>query len=349
MLGVETMAHHPRIEARVSLAPLCTFRIGGAARYFSRAAADDIPFLVESARMRRLPIHVLGGGSNTICDDGIINRFVIKMEETGIRVVDDSRDKLIVEVAAGTPWDEFVVYAIERGAGGIEALSVIPGTAGAAPIQNIGAYGQEASQTIRRVRAFDTETELFVDIPAARCGFDYRTSVFKGPARGRFIITAVTFALSKQNPCMPPYPDIVRYFAERAEPHPSLANIRRAVIEIRARKLPDPAVIPNAGSFFENPVVPTEKYRELLESFPDMPSFALPDGGKKLPAGWLIDRCGFKGRWRGNAGVYEKNALVLVGNGKTTYRELMELRDEIVAGVRARFGITLEMEPNIVT
>ena len=343
------MESYPLIEERVSLRQYCTLRVGGSARYFARAArAAHIPFLARAARERRAPVYVLGGGSNILCTDAAIEKFFIKMEESGIRRVHETSEALSVEVAAGTRWDDFVVWAVAHRTSGTEALSAIPGTVGAAPVQNIGAYGQEVGNVIVSVHAYDTVHDTFVDIPAEKCGFGYRTSLFKTRARGRFIITSVLFTLTKHAPEVPEYPDVQRYFAERSLPNPSAAEIRNAVADIRAKKLPDPAVIPNAGSFFKNPLVPHRAFKVLQRAFPHLPSFALPDGTRKIPAGWLIEQCGFKGKWVGNAGVYEKNALILIGNGRTTCRELMALRDAIVLAVRRRFSIALEMEPEVV-
>lgn len=327
--------------------PYCTFRTGGPARYFARArAASHVPFLVAQARGLRVPLLILGGGSNILCTDGTIERFVIKMEENAIRLIDETPKALSAEVAAGTSWDAVASWAVARGASGIEALSAIPGTAGAAPVQNIGAYGQEISDTITHVRAYDTSEDKFVDLPAGECGFGYRTSIFKTEGRGRFIIVSVRFILAKRPPIFPHYPDLERYFAE----HPALARsaqtVRDAVIAIRARKLPDPAATPNAGSFFKNAIISRPRYDALHRRFPELPSSPFGRGWRKIPAGWLIDQCGFKGVWLGNAGVYGKNAAVVVGNHKVTYRDVVTLRDTITERVRGTFGITLEMEPD---
>lgn len=343
------MESHPLIEERVSLCQYCTLRVGGSARYFARAAsASQIPFLLAQARERHVPVYILGGGSNILCTDATIEKFFIKMEESGIHPVHETSEALSVEVAAGTRWDDFVVWAVARGTSGTEALSAIPGTVGAAPVQNIGAYGQEVKDTIARVRAYDTEHGTFVDIPAPECQFDYRTSVFKTGARGRFVITSVLFKLSKELPRIPRHPDVERYFADAGIHHPAAEDVRRAIITIRRRKLPDPAVIPNAGSFFTNPLIPPETYEALRGRFHTIRATPLPNGTWKVSAGWLIEQCGFKGKWMGNAGVYGENALVLVGNGTTTYRELIALRDAVIQAVRERFGITLQMEPEVV-
>ncbi|MDO8557198.1 MAG: UDP-N-acetylmuramate dehydrogenase [Candidatus Jorgensenbacteria bacterium] len=343
------MEKPPRIEEHIPIGKFCTFRLGGPARYFSRASsASHIPFLVERARSLRVPLHILGGGSNTICADGVIERFVIKMEENNISPVDETKTNFFIEAAAGTPWDAFVEYAVRHNTSGVEALSAIPGTVGATPIQNVGAYGQEVGGTIVHARAYDTKTDSFVTIPAKQCRFEYRGSIFKWRARGRFIITSVLFRLSKRAPKIPNYPSVRKYFVESKTRHPSPVDIRNAVITIRASKLPDPARIPNAGSFFENPVVPRGVCKKLSRKFPEIPLFAFSDTKLEIPAGWLIDQCGFKGIWKGNAGVYKKNALVLIGNRKTTYQDLMNLKDDIISAVRKKFGISLEMEPDIV-
>lgn len=337
-----------KIEENVPVGEFFTFKIGGKARYFSRAAsASQVQQLVELAGSLNAPIHVLGGGSNTICANSEINRFMIKMEENFIRPVEETKTNLIIEVGAGTPWDSFVEYAVQKNVSGVEALSAIPGTVGAAPIQNIGAYGQEVKETIISVRAYDIETKSFIEIANEKCVFGYRESVFKGKSRGRFIITSVLFRLSKFEPKTPSYPGVEKYFTELNIRKPSLMDIRNAIISIRAGKLPDPAKIPNAGSFFKNPIISQDEFKRLLNEFPIMPSFATLDNARKIPAGWLIEQCGFKGVWRGNVGVYEKNALILIGNGKATYEDLMNLKNEIVSVVRKKFGISLEMEPDV--
>ena len=258
---------------------------------------------------------VLSGGNNILFTrdyDGLL----LTPAARGIAVTKDEGDRVYVRAEAGAEWDDLVEWAVERGLWGIENLSLIPGKAGAAPVQNIGAYGCEAKDVIERVEMFCVETGTMLTLDAAHCGFGYRESVFKHTLRGRVVITAVELRLSRTPQPRLDYGDVAREVEARGGV--SLRNIREAISAIRRAKLPDPKVAGNAGSFFKNPVVGASEAARLLAAWPDMPHYPAPDGGVKLAAGWLIDRAGWKGRSEGRVGVHERQALVLVNRGGAT-------------------------------
>jgi UDP-N-acetylmuramate dehydrogenase len=289
---------------------------------------------------------VIGEGSNLIFGDGLLNIIVLKMSIKGIGITGEGTDTMDITAGAGVIWDTLVEHTIDAGLSGLEALSAIPGSVGASPVQNIGAYGCEAGDTIVSVEVFDRTDGRFKIISHAECRFGYRDSLFKREGMGRCIITGVTFRLLKQPPRIPQYPDILQYFRERGQTAPTLSEIRKAITEIRWSKLPDPAFIPNAGSFFKNPFVEQEAAQKIKQEYPDARIFPVDDTRVKMAAGWLIEKAGYKGRSFGKISVYGKNALVLVNNGGATYADLMQVKSEIVNEVRQKFGITLEQEPD---
>lgn len=323
----------------VPLAPLTTFQLGGSAAAFAEvSSAAEIPELVEESRRLGLPIFPLGGGSNVIVSDGPVRRLVLKMAIPGIEVASGS----LLRVGAGVPWDDAVAFAAARGLAGVEALTAIPGTAGAAPVQNIGAYGAELADVLESVEAYDAALGRHVTLGRVDCAFGYRDSVFKRE-RGRYVITGVALRLRPEPPAVPRYPGM----AERLPADPTCEDVRREVAAVRWSKLPKPAELPNVGSFFENPVVDAETLARLLLAAPDAPHFPA-NGGEKVPAGWLVERAGLKGASLGPVGVYERNALVLVNRGGATFRDVLAARDEVARAVRVRFGVELRMEPEIV-
>lgn len=330
------------------LAPLSTFRTGGTARYFTEARArGELPEAFEKARELGVRAHVLGGGSNTIFRDGELDLLVCKMEIPGFKIIHENAETALARVAAGENWDAVVERTVSLGLSGIEALSAIPGTAGAAPVQNIGAYGQEVGSAIEEIEAYDREASRFVALRREDCGFGYRKSIFNSSAKGRFAVVSTLLKLSKRTPSVPDYPSVRAYFAKRKNGRPTLQEIRDAIRAIRASKLPDPSVIPNAGSFFKNPIVSTERAAELAALHPGMPSFPA-EGGAKIPAGWLIEQAGLKRASFGPVGTYENNALVLVNRGGATTDDVFAARDEIKKMVLEKFGIELEQEPEVV-
>ena len=311
--------------------------------------------LVEFGRAEELPEifakygteswYVLSGGNNILFTQDI-DALLITPCDTRIEILSDSESAVRVKVGAGVEWDDLVAWAVERELWGIENLSLIPGKAGAAPVQNIGAYGVEAKDVIRNVEMYFVEGNNFITLASEHCAFGYRESVFKHTLKGRVIITAIEIELSKvANPRLG-YGDVVREVEARGGA--TLANIRDAICSIRRSKLPDTAVLGNAGSFFKNPIVESEVADRLREEYPDMPSYPAQEEGKvKLAAGWLIDKAGLKGHKEGNVGVHERQALVLVNLGGATGGEVIAFAHKVVATVREKFGIEISPEVNI--
>ncbi len=287
---------------------------------------------------------VLAGGNNILFTqdyDGMLLTPVARK----IEILDDDGTTLRVRADAGVEWDDLVEWAVERGLWGLENLSLIPGKAGAAPVQNIGAYGCEAADTIQRVEMFCVETATMLSLDAAHCAFGYRESVFKHLLKGRVVITAIELKLARTPRPKLGYGDVEREVEARGGA--TLRNIREAVCAIRRSKLPDPAVLGNAGSFFKNPVVEAAAAEALLAEYPDMPHYPAADGRVKLAAGWLIDRTGLKGHREGNVGVHERQALVLVNHGGATGGEVIAFARRVQQRVREKFGIEIDTEVNI--
>ena len=287
---------------------------------------------------------VLAGGNNILFTedyDGVLLTPVARQ----IALLSDDGDEVRLRVEAGVEWDDLVEWAVERGLWGIENLSLIPGKAGSAPVQNIGAYGCEAKDAIRRVEMYCVETGNLLTLDAAHCGFGYRESVFKHDLKGRVIITAIEIRLSHTPRPKLGYGDVEREVEARGGA--TLRNIREAICAIRRAKLPDPAVLGNAGSFFKNPVVGAAAAERLLAEYPDMPHYPAPEGRVKLAAGWLIDRAGMKGSRKGAVGVHERQALVLVNHGGATGGEVIAFAHEVQERVRGKFGIEIDTEVNI--
>jgi UDP-N-acetylmuramate dehydrogenase len=287
----------------------------------------------------------LSGGNNILFTQDI-EALLITPCDRSITIIGESDTAVRVKVGAGVEWDDLVAWSVERELWGIENLSLIPGKAGAAPVQNIGAYGVEAKDTIKNVEMYFVEGNNFITLAAEHCGFGYRESVFKHSLKGRVIITAIEIELSKvANPRLG-YGDVVREVEARGGA--TIANIRDAICSIRRSKLPDTAVLGNAGSFFKNPVVEREVAERLLAEYPEMPHYPAAEEGKvKLAAGWLIDKAGLKGYKEGNVGVHERQALVLVNLGGATGGEVIAFAESVVAKVREKFGIEISPEVNV--
>ena len=287
---------------------------------------------------------VLSGGNNILFTrdyDGLL----LTPAARGIAVTKDEGDRVYVRAEAGAEWDDLVEWAVERGLWGIENLSLIPGKAGAAPVQNIGAYGCEAKDVIERVEMFCVETGTMLTLDAAHCGFGYRESVFKHALRGRVVITAVTFRLSRRPRPDLGYGDLLRETEARGGA--TLRNIREAVCAIRRSKLPDTAVLGNAGSFFKNPVVEAAVAERLRTDYPALPLYPAAEGRMKLAAGWLIEQAGMKGHREGCVGVHDRQALVLVNYGDATGGEVLALAHKVQEAVRAKFGVEIAAEVNV--
>ncbi len=325
-----------------------TFGFDARARLAAHIRSEsDLVSALSDPRAAGLPVIVLGGGSNVVLT-GDLDACVLLMEIPGYEIAEETDDvgtSWLVTAGAGENWHALVGRTVADGMPGLENLALIPGTAGAAPIQNIGAYGVELRERFARLRAYDRQTSQFVTLDLDDCAFGYRDSLFKHAGRDRYIITAVTLRLPKAWQPVLAYGELARELDGQATPNAT--QIRNAVIAIRSRKLPDPAQIGNAGSFFKNPVVDTAQRDALLKQHPTLVSYAQPDGRYKLAAGWLIDQCGFKGVDDGPVGVYGKQALVLVHHGGGTGAALLKLAERIADTVEARFGVRIEPEPVI--
>ena len=337
-----------QIESGVSLKPFNTFHLPAVARTLVRIECSaDVTRVVDHPKLGPAPKFVLGGGSNIILTRDM-PQVVLKIEVPGMRLVEERADAWVVEAGAGVGWHEFVAYTLANGWPGLENLALIPGTVGAAPVQNIGAYGVELKDRFDSLDAVDLVTGRSVTLHAGVCAFGYRDSVFKHLLAGRSVITRVRFRLPKPWQPVLGYLELERRMLETGITAPSAQQVFDWVCAIRRAKLPDPALIGNAGSFFKNPVVTIEQCRDIIGRDPEVVHYPLPDGSVKLAAGWMIDACGWKGKTVGNAGVYEKQALVLVNRGGAIGSEVMLLAHAIQESVYGRFGIRLESEPVVV-
>lgn len=335
----------------VPLAPFTTFQIGGPAAWFAEAATEaDVEAAVAFAAERRLRLFVLGGGSNVLVSDAGFAGVVLRIALRGV-----TRHGHVLEAAAGEDWDALVKQSVDAGLAGMECLSGIPGTVGGTPVQNVGAYGQEVSRTIRSVRAFDRSAAAWVDLTNAECRFAYRSSRFNhGEDRDRFIVSKVIYELARNVPAAVAYADLKRYFADRHIAQPSLQQVRDAVLSIRLGKgmvvTPDNPERLSAGSFFKNPVVASEVISAIAAAAgvaaADVPRYAAGDGLVKLPAAWLLERAGFvKGYRQGAAAVSARHTLALTNQGGAKAADIVALRDVIKERVQTMFGVALEPEP----
>ena len=337
-----------QIEAGVSLKPYNSFGLPAVARTLVRVASDaDVRRVVDHPQLGTAPKFVLGGGSNIVLTRDM-PQTVVKVEVRGIRLVEARADAWIVEAGAGEPWPEFVAHTLSQGWPGLENLALIPGTVGAAPVQNIGAYGVELQDRFESLDAVDLVTGRSVTLGPEICAFGYRDSVFKHSLAHRTVITRVRFRLPRPWQPVLGYLDLERKMAETGVRAPDARQVFDWVSAIRRAKLPDPALLGNAGSFFKNPVVTPEQCRDIIGRDPEIVHYPMPDGSVKLAAGWMIDACGWKGKHVGQAGVYEKQALVLVNRGGAIGSEVMLLAGAIQESVYGRFGIRLEPEPLVV-
>ena len=336
------------VQTQVSLRPFNSFGLA--------AVAPNLVCIRSEADVRRVVDHptwglhpklILGGGSNTLFTRDP-QALVMKIEVPGVQVVEMRDDAVIVEAGAGVNWHEFVRWTLDQGLPGLENLALIPGTVGASPVQNIGAYGVELKDRFDSLVTVDLVTGRTVVLDAQACRFGYRDSVFKQHLAGKSVITRVRFRLPRPWQPVLGYLDLARKQAETGIAEPDAATIFEWVCAIRRAKLPDPAVLGNAGSFFKNPVVTEEQCRDIIDRDPHVVHYPMEDGTVKLAAGWLIDACGWKGKGIGGAAVYEQQALVLVNRGDATGGEVLTLARAIQESVYGRFGIRLEPEPVVV-
>ncbi|MDD0843257.1 UDP-N-acetylmuramate dehydrogenase [Pseudomonas sp. Gutcm_11s] len=329
-----------------SLKPFNTFGVDVGARLFSEARDDgDIRQALAEAERRGLPLLPIGGGSNLLLT-GDVEALVLRIASRGLRVLTDDGERVVVEAEAGESWHPFVLWTLEQGLSGLENLSLIPGTVGAAPMQNIGAYGVEIKDVFAGLTALDRQTGELREFDLGECAFAYRDSLFKQQP-GRWLILRVRFALSRATTLHLDYGPVRQRLQQEGIEAPTARDVSRAICAIRSEKLPDPAELGNAGSFFKNPVVPTALAKRIRAEHADLVSYPAGEGQVKLAAGWLIERAGWKGFREGDAGVHRLQALVLVNYGAASGGQLLALARRIQADIEQRFGVLLEIEPNV--
>lgn len=343
-----------KIEEHKPLGSFNTFGVEVAAKYFSEIhSVEEFKELAGDRRFAAEKKLVLGGGSNVLLT-GDFDGCVLKNAIPGIEKVSETEADVIVKAGAGEIWHDLVLWCIEKNYGGLENLSLIPGLTGAAPIQNIGAYGAELQDTFHELEAIEIRSLASVKFSAVECAFGYRDSVFKHKYQGQFLITSVSLKLTKLSMNGSPYHfqteygDLRRTLEEMKVKDLSLEAVSEAICRIRRAKLPDPKEFGNAGSFFKNPSIPGESFTALASAYPKMPHFPQNNGTVKVPAGWLIEQCGWKGKRAGRAGSHKDQALVLVNYGGATGKEILELSVAIQRSVKEKFGIELSREVNVV-
>ncbi|MFA5003694.1 MAG: UDP-N-acetylmuramate dehydrogenase [Candidatus Saccharimonadales bacterium] len=338
------------ITPDVNLANYSTMRLGGIAAFLAEIHdRAELKEAVAWANERKLPIVMIGDGSNVIWKDEGFDGLVLVNKITGFELQNEDEYGTYVVAGAGEPWDSVVAHSVAVGLTGIEALSHIPGTAGATPVQNVGAYGQDISQTLTSVEAFDLTTGQLTNIPAEACSLGYRTSAFKNEYKGRFLITAITLHLMKGNPKPPFYSAVGHYLEEHPADTITPLTIRDAVIAIRASKLPSVEQVANNGSFFANPIIDEGTLTQLRSDHPDMPYWPREGGGAKIPAAWLIEQAGFKDAHDQETGMatWPLQPLVLVNEHAKTTADLLKFKQKIVDAVATKFSIALEQEPEL--
>lgn len=335
------------IRQNVHLKAFNTFGMDVTAEYFATfSSVNELSAILNHNTVRQLPLLVLGGGSNLLLTKNV-EGLVLKNELKGIETLQTAGDFVFVKAAAGEVWHNFVLYTIEHNLGGVENLSLIPGSVGAAPMQNIGAYGTEIKDTFYELEAYEIATGLVKKFNLEACEFGYRESVFKQSLKGQYIITSVTFRLTKNPVLNTSYGAINDELLRQGITNPTIRDVSNAVIAIRRSKLPDPAKIGNSGSFFKNPVVLKTHFEKLKARFSDIPSYPVDETHVKLAAGWLIEKAGWKGKTFGNYGVHANQALVLVNYGGASGKQLYQLSQDILESIENQFGVKLEREVNI--
>ena len=339
-------------QENYSLKQLNTFGIDVSAKYFSTfkntdELAERLDFISPPTANRQLPTLILGGGSNILFTDNY-NGLILKNEIEGIGNIKEDAEHVYVRAGAGVGWHEFVLYCIENGLGGAENLSLIPGSTGASPMQNIGAYGAEVKDIFHELEAYSIRDKKTVIFSEEDCEFGYRESVFKNKYKGDFVITSVTFQLNKMPVFNTSYGALETELQKAGVRELSLKAISDAVTSIRRSKLPDPAVIGNAGSFFKNPAIDNKQFEILKNEFPAIVGYPVNDNTTKLAAGWLIEKAGWKGFRKGDAGCHERQALVLVNYGNAKGNEILHLSEKIIDSVKLMFDVQLQREVNIV-
>lgn len=336
------------VQQNVSLKPYNTFGLDENAGFLALVQSiDDLDEIFMTGRFRSQKKMILGGGSNILFTRGF-SGVVAKMEIKGLHTLSETDEHVIVSIGAGENWHQFVLWCVERGFGGVENLSLIPGTVGAAPMQNIGAYGVELKEVFHSLEAYELKTGKLATFYKEDCKFGYRYSVFKGELRDKYAITKVNFKLSKKPTFNISYGNLKDTLEQMGVEELSLKAVSQAVINIRQSKLPDPMDIGNAGSFFKNPIIEKLHFEALEAQFPDIKCYPVDDENVKLPAAWLIEKAGWKGYRYGDIGVHENQALVLVNHGAGRGKEIYKLSNDIMKSVQGEFGIELEREVNVI-
>lgn len=330
-----------------SLKNLNTFGVDVKAKLFAEVlSGEELIKILSNESLKRKKKFVLGGGSNILFTKDF-EGIIIKISIPGKKVIEENYDSVIIEAGAGVIWDELVNYCVENNYGGIENLTLIPGTVGAAPIQNIGAYGQELADNLFSLTGVFIESGVRKIFDKSECNFSYRSSIFKEELKNKFIITSVRFKLSKNPKPNASYKTLKEYLSEKKISNPTINDISRAVAEIRRKRLPDPSKIGNAGSFFKNPILSEDTFSKLKSEYPDVISFPSEVEGVKISAGWLLESCGWKGKRIGEVGTSPDHALVVCNFGKASGAEILEFTKRLKEEVANKFGIKLEEEVNI--
>ncbi|KPM48702.1 UDP-N-acetylmuramate dehydrogenase [Jiulongibacter sediminis] len=338
----------PKILKNASLKPYNTFGLEAAAAFLTTiSSVEDLSELVNLPDFEEKQSLVLGGGSNLLLTQDF-DGMVIKNEIKGIHSINETDEHIWLKVGGGEVWHDFVMYCVNQGYGGVENLSLIPGTVGAAPMQNIGAYGIEIKDVFDSLEAFNWQTGAIETFDNPTCGFGYRESIFKHSHKGKYFIVNVTFKLKKRPELNIEYGAIQTTLADMGITNPTIKDVSRAVITIRQSKLPDPKEIGNSGSFFKNPVISKALFIKIQEKYDNVPSYPIDDENVKIPAGWMIEKAGWKGYRRGDIGVHKNQALVLVNYGNGSGLEIKKLSEEIIASVFENFGVNLQPEVNII-
>lgn len=334
-----------QVQQNFSLKPYNSFSINVAAERFAVFnSIEELQYVLKTNSVQ--PLLMLGGGSNILFTKNV-DGLVLKNEVKGIEITGEDADHIYVKAGAGENWHRFVMYCVDNNLAGVENLSLIPGNTGASPIQNIGAYGVEIKDVFHELEAYDLYGNKLIIFGLKDCAFGYRDSIFKSTHKGRFVICTVTFRLNKKPTYVTSYGAIEQELVNMAIKELSIRAVSQAVINIRRAKLPDPAEIGNAGSFFKNPEVSSLLFNNLQKKFPSMAGYPLANGNVKIAAGWMIEHCGWKGYRRGDAGCHAKQALVLVNYGNATGNEIYSLSEDILMSVRDKFGVVLEREVNV--
>ena len=337
------------MKTNVNLRPYNSFGFDAIAKYFVEInTIDDLQTLIQSGALQQHKTLILSGGNNVLFQNDFFDGLVVHINTKGIEILREDGNEVVVRAQAGEDWPEFVRFCVDKGWHGIESLAHIPGKVGAAPVQNIGAYGMELKDSFLQCEAINMATGETKVFNKAECHFGYRESIFKGELKGRYVITTVDFLLKKEAPLHLEYGNIKAYLEQNGIENPTLQQLHDAICAIRDAKLPDVKQIGSAGSFFKNPIIEREQFEALLKEYPTMPHYDEPNGKVKVPAGWLIEQAGWKG-WRNeHVGVYEKQALVLVHYGGGKGQDIVELAYKIQDSVEAKFGIRINPEVNFI-